>query len=546
LRQKLFPLIQNNENPVLSLAGRWVPLFLLFAGLWLVPFRVMESDFSQVPGDMGDARFVNYCLEHGYLYLKGEVASFWDADFMYPVKNVIAFSDNMLGSMPIYALARALGFERDSAFQVWFIILFALNYLLCYFALLKWFGNPVTCAVAAFAVAFGIFNVGQIYHGQVFPRFIIPFLFYWLWSWLQSGKSRYLWLFSLGTVYQFYCGIYLGFFVLYTTLFIVVAHSLVYRNYNWFNSLADARKAVSSAAAIVLAAVLMIPLMWPYLKAAEYTGMRDYEGVFPSIPRVISYFFSTPTSIWAGWLYEHSDYAFEQWWLHHLFPGAVLWSGVLLAAVMMISRKLSSAQRRHGRFLFVAFLLSTVFCLNINESSLYRVIYEIPGFASMRALIRIINTQVVLMALLFVFGFNALVHIYPRVKTALLILPVLVVADNFFGIDYRIIRHDKQASRNQIDSVRQLIGKNMAEGKVYAVSLPDSVKGNHSKTIHHHISVMLAAQDLGVKCLNGYSGSYPENYMDFFDLTDEKTLQIYLAHMGVPRDEVLLLQWGEE
>lgn len=534
------------DNPLFSLAGRWLPLVLLFAGLWLVPYRIMEPGFSMVPGDMGDARFVNYCLEHGYLYLKGDVASFWDADFMYPVKNVIAFSDNMLGSMPIYALLRELGLERDTAFQGWFMILFALNYLLCYFALLKWFGNPVTSAVAAFAVAFGVFNVGQIYHGQVFPRFIIPFLFYWLWNWLNSGKPTYLWLYALGTVYQFYCGIYLGFFVVYTTIFIVAAHSLTYRSYTWVTSLADARRAISVAGAVLLASALMILLMLPYLKAAEYAGMRDYEGVFPSIPRMISYFFSTPTSIWADWLYEHSDYAFEQWWLHHLFPGAVLWSGVFLAIIMMISRKLSAAQRQHGRFLLLAFLLSTLFCLNINESSLYRLMYEIPGFASMRALIRIINTQVVLMALLFVFGFNALVHYYPRVKVALLILPFLVVADNFFGIDYRVIRHDKDASRAQINSVRQLIETNFEEGKVYAVALPDSVKGSHSKTIYHHISVMLAAQDLGVKCLNGYSGSYPENYMDFFDLTDEKTLQIYLAHMGVPRDEVLLLQWGEE
>lgn len=50
----------------------------------------------------------------------------------------------------------------------------------------------------------------------------------------------------------------------------------------------------------------------------------------------------------------------------------------------------------------------------------------------------------------------------------------------------------------------------------------------HDKLIRAHLSIMAAAQDLGIKVVNGYSGHYPAGYMDFFDYRDEKTLQAWL------------------
>ena len=73
-----------------------LPLAMLCAGLYLVPLSIYGPDFSKVPGDLGDARFNNYILEHDYKYFTGKVDHYWDAPFMYPYKNVIAFSDNLL------------------------------------------------------------------------------------------------------------------------------------------------------------------------------------------------------------------------------------------------------------------------------------------------------------------------------------------------------------------------------------------------------------------------------------------------------------------
>jgi hypothetical protein len=57
----------------------WViPILMLLVGLYSFPLSLMQTDLSKIPGDLGDARFNNYVLEHGYKYLNGEVKSFWD------------------------------------------------------------------------------------------------------------------------------------------------------------------------------------------------------------------------------------------------------------------------------------------------------------------------------------------------------------------------------------------------------------------------------------------------------------------------------------
>lgn len=60
---------------------------------------------------------------------------------MYPWKNVIGLSDNLLGTAPIYSLFRLLSYGREGAFQGWMLTLFGLNYWCGTLAFRKWTGN---------------------------------------------------------------------------------------------------------------------------------------------------------------------------------------------------------------------------------------------------------------------------------------------------------------------------------------------------------------------------------------------------------------------
>ena len=144
-----------------------VAIALFIAGLWSVPLALFGPDRTLIPGDMGDARFNNWILEHFHQYVTGKVGSFWDAPFMYPWKNAIALSDNLLGSAPIYSALRYLGQTREGAFQGWIVAMFALNYGCCFVAMRKWAGNSALAACASYIFAFGIYNIGQLNYLQV-------------------------------------------------------------------------------------------------------------------------------------------------------------------------------------------------------------------------------------------------------------------------------------------------------------------------------------------------------------------------------------------
>lgn len=81
----------------------YFPFICYLLGISFFCWRVVGFNFEFLPGDAGDARFINFLMEHGFQWLSGNVDHFWDAQFMYPFKDSIAFSDNMLGSMPIYS-----------------------------------------------------------------------------------------------------------------------------------------------------------------------------------------------------------------------------------------------------------------------------------------------------------------------------------------------------------------------------------------------------------------------------------------------------------
>jgi len=288
-----------------------LPIFLLLAGLYFVPLKIFEQDFSKIPGDLGDARFNNYILEHGHQFLTGKVDKYWDAPFMYPYKNVIAFSDNLLGTMPVYSIFRILGNDRESAFQLWLLTLFILNFSCCYWVLNKWSGNTILSSVGAYTFAFSIFILGHIYNVQTFPRFIIPFVFYWAWKYLSQKDLKYFLFTLLVIVYQFYCGVYLGFLLVYTLLFLFIAYIAVYKDWELFLQFKKARIRNYHLLILFLSGAILAPLMLPYIQMSGELVPRKFEEILSSIPTWRSYFFTTKAPPLWNLLSEHGYTAFN-------------------------------------------------------------------------------------------------------------------------------------------------------------------------------------------------------------------------------------------
>ncbi len=518
-----------------------VPVLLFVYGMWSFPLAILGPERALIPGDLGDSRFNNYVLEHFHRFATGRVDDYWDAPFMYPSKNVVALSDNLLGTAPIYSLFRSLGYSRESAYQLWILALFSLNYICCFIALLLWSGRSALAACGAFVFAFGIYMIGHLEHAQVFPKFMVPLAFWWCWQWLTSGRVKHMLFMTLAVVYQFYCGIYVGFMLCYSLAFLVIGYGVVnFRQLGRFPP-GNWRRLAKGGAVLMVAALLLWPLMQPYMAASKAVGLRAFAEVENTIPRVLSYFFTHPAALSWRSLSEHSIDGFHSWWSHFHFMGALPWLAIALLPLVLWKSRADVRVRKSLAMLGIAFLLSTVFCMRFGDFTLYKLVYHLPGFGSMRSMDRIMNVQVMYFATILVIV-SAVITTRTWVQLAFACcIPLAVVIDN--KIDVRELkRYDKHDARKLVDRVvldMQLQWDSSARAIAYAPARGMMTgEEDYMRSVGIHLSAMLAAQQLGIATVNAYTGKYPGNYEAFWERLDEHTLSDWCRFNGIEAKDI--------
>lgn len=300
---------QSQRNSIVTYAG--IAAFLVLS-LWLIVIAPMGPDLSMIPGDIGDARFNNFVLEHFYRWLIGKEAGFWDARIFYPVPKTIAFSDSFLGNGWFYAFFRLTGSDRETAFQYWYIFGFCLNYLAAAYVLMRLNFKPVAIATGAFFFTFGIPVLVREGHAQLVYRFPVPLACLMLWSFFQNPRFRSLLSVGFWLVWQFFLSIYLGFFLamLLTVIALLLPLSLSDCTFRqritawplrlksaWAAANILGRLATIAVFCALLAALYLLfrPYLWV---STEYGFTRSWEEVSSMLPRWQSYLIADLVSWW--------------------------------------------------------------------------------------------------------------------------------------------------------------------------------------------------------------------------------------------------------
>ena len=152
--------------------SKYLFLFLIL-GLIIFTYPMIVSGFDLMPGHMTDAKFINYILEHSFQWLMGAQNNhpFWTAPFYYPRENTLAYSDALIGIMPVYCAFRFI-WSPLSAFQVTFIFMCVLNYTTFYYLLKKQLNfSDIASSLGAFLFAFSLMRFYRTIHIQYFPQF---------------------------------------------------------------------------------------------------------------------------------------------------------------------------------------------------------------------------------------------------------------------------------------------------------------------------------------------------------------------------------------
>lgn len=307
--------------------GAWNSLWALLAvlhvtqGIWL-------SGGAAYPGGLGDGRFNQLILEHGYQSLRG-VYEWSSPSQFYPTSDTLGYSDTHAGTLPIYAMLRFAGYSMDHAWQFWFVVVATLNTFAAFrlFAALavdrRLRGPLVFAAVASVTM---VWFAGT--HMQMLPCF--PMLLAWaeLVQWSRDRTPARLLAASGWIAWQFAAGPYLAFFGVVFIAAIGALRFLAARagttpaaqapppvKSSWPIPSIVATVGVSLAAAVALI----------YAHAVKGGAGRSMEEIRDLAPHFRSWFTASPVHLfypegWPGRMANHVEHA----WLAGFLPWLLL------------------------------------------------------------------------------------------------------------------------------------------------------------------------------------------------------------------------------
>jgi hypothetical protein len=494
-------------------ANRWnfAPyLAFLVLGLGLVFHPILLSELRMMPGDEGDTRLANYILEYSYRWsvdwLTLHPLNLWDPPFYFPVKNVAAYSEILLGSAPIYWLIRLLRVAPDTSLQIWMMLLLSFNFVSMTLLLrncLRFTG--FASALGGFLFAFGSPRFAQIGHQQLFPQFFTPLAFYGLFrSFEPRGMTskQGIYLFFVCLAAQFWAGYYLGWSLFFVLLLLAIGALCLPRSRkSLLQHLVKHRRSIALAG--LLALVLVAPMADHYLKTIREVGPRAFSDAVELVPRLQTWLYLGGASWLYSWqaqskLFQPVSYELEQ----HLGIGWI----TLIVAIVGFWR----FQKARGTWAQVAGLgaIATILLITHYPGGFipWKYVFGvIPGAVAIRAVARV----GILMLIPFSIGLGYFAQASSRSAA------FLVAAICLFEQGQGYATYDKLQSRRDIDALVAQVRTECAAFYYSRTYEPNS--SQISEQYKLQIDAMWASLQTRVPTINGYAGSAPAGWDDLWE-----------------------------
>lgn len=491
--------------------------------LAFVPFFWFNFNFLEnMPGDIGDPRLNNYSLEHIYQYFIGNVPSLVTLQSFYPYPNTLGFGENFFGSFPIYGLLRIFIPESDTAYQIWFLIGYLFNYLAAYFAL-RWLkASPVASIVGALIFTFALPVSGQLAHTQLQYRFGIPLAISAFVLFLSTQNIRYF-VIGLGWfTWQFFCSMYLGFFLsLYLAALGVVFLFYIYiKNrgkfwntikimiqkfaHNWMYLPKSSKTLLSS---ITIFFVIGLSILFSiYLKSTLlYDSHRSIYAVSSMLPRWQSYLFSDISKFWPSDLSIFNALPAVRP-EHQLFIGAI--PMLLLAIGIYVGWKKNYSLQFYllGSSLLFLFILSLAFFY--GYFSFWYLIVKLPIVNSIRAVTRIILIFLFPIAYICTLGIDYYLHRFKKFSSVALSFLIPIMAIEFTALNLNT--STKSDWRLRIAAKEEQIKQNSTLSEDSILFFAQQNEPYYAE----EIDAIWVSLKLSIPTLNGYDGFLPKYFTE--------------------------------
>ena len=471
------------------------------AGMLIAFHPTLLSGLGRVQEELGDTRLVQWFLEHNWRWViqDPQHRQFFDPPMFFPAPNTLAYSETMLGSAPAYFVWRALGFASDTSFQLWQLTVSALNFA----ATMLFFRSglrlrPWSAATGAATFAFAGIRMAQLGHSQLLPHFGLPLFALAALRFAapaERKRGRWIALGAFAVVDQVYAGFYLGWFLGFGILIVLL----------WSLALRRSRSALLAALSSswkpmliggIAAAVALAPLGYHYRLVSRDLGVRSFSEVFLWIPRFASWVRTSGGS----WIYGWSASLTASF----LPPGTGneqnLGYGALASALGVGGL---IARRRQTPFLLLGLSAATLFVLALvpfGDFTLWRLVYVlVPGGSALRAVARVGLTLLFPVATGIAACLDELEKRRLGPVLALAILALLLEQGQNGG------SFDKEQNRADVRWLAQRVPSECSS------FLFTPVNGANA-WYKYEIDAIWASMDRGIPTVNGYSGQCPRGY----------------------------------
>ena len=480
------------------------PAALWLVGMLLAFYPVLFSGFTHVSGDLGDARLLNYLLEHGYRWLLRRPAhhDLWSPPFFYPERNVGAYSDILLSAGPCYWPWRLLGCSPESAFQLCLMMLVTLNYLSFYLLAARCLRLPsLPAAFGAFLFAFASPRLVHMVHLQLHVHFYTVACVYALCRRLGDGPSllgKRVWIavFFLGIVGQFYGSFYLGWFLgmglLVSLLWALPSADFrarlgrLLREYPW-----------SVVFWGLLAALALADLGWHYLRAARSAGYHDPDLLRWGIPYLTSWW-SRGRESWfnlTNGLVALGVLKFNPWPVGEHALGLGPFTYALVFVGLWQLRRCRPVRVLLGAALTLFVCVSAV----APGVSLWQHLAPyLPAGSALRAVCRLGLLLLIPAALCAAWAMKGLSERRPWLALVLVLLCVLEQGRTLSAFD-------REEHRRRVAEVAVQI----SPGSRAFLAVPEEPLESDVYSCRLHIDAMWASLETTIPTVNGYSGKMP-------------------------------------
>jgi hypothetical protein len=504
--------VEHKCDEVGFTASHW-PAFLFFL-LGFLGYGLRAVDyFSAVPGDLGDARFNSVVLEHVFQWVTGHGVRLWSPAFFYPFEGVLAFSDNHLGSALPYALLRSVGAAREVAFDGWFLIGMALNFICTYVVIRRMGFGGFAAAAAAFAFAFALPVLAKENHAQLTYRFAIPLAYGALLDALSTQRLYPIWRVAFWLAVQFFCSIYLGIFLAYLLLMSLCILVFWSKGSGLFLDLRNSTIRETTVKKVVffgmvgISTAAVIWLLYSYHSVSlAYGFKRSPDEIASMLPRLSSYLIADSSTLtsWIGHFVADIPMRHE----HQLFFGVGVWTLALYGAFATWRGKLPQDL---GKLAVLALAMLFFLTLSLGGISIYRIIAYIPGLNAVRAVTRIGLVMMMPIAILVAIGVQLIFNRAKGFKIGKKISIYLIV---FVLLGSEVVAYRPSNTPIAAWAVQQTVLREKLPAELLADTVLYVAGMGIVPSYVTELDGMILSQDLGYPTLNGYSGNIPPHYLE--------------------------------